>query len=78
MILGILAILFCWIPFFGVVAWPLLIVSIVLGCVALPATRSGGQTGHGMAIAGLVCSGLALIVCALYVVFFFAVAGAMP
>ncbi len=73
LVLGILALLFCWIPFVGVIAWPLLLVGGGLGIVALGPTRRGEADGHGLAIAGVVCSGVALLVCLVYLFLAFAV-----
>ncbi len=58
LVLGILSLLAVWIPFFGLVAWILAPIGLVLGLVAL-----GKPTGRGMAIAGSICSGLGLLGC---------------
>lgn len=76
LVLGVLALLFCWIPFVGVVAWPLLLVGGGLGVAALGPTRQGRSDGHGLAIAGVACSGVALLVCLAYTALFFAAAAA--
>ncbi|MGI5127485.1 DUF4190 domain-containing protein [Pseudonocardia sp. CA-107938] len=68
LVLGILALLFCWIPFIGVIAWPLLLVGGGLGLGALGPTRRGEADGYGLAVAGVVCSGVALVVCLAYLV----------
>jgi hypothetical protein len=54
MVLGIVAVLFFWMPFLG---WVPVVLGLVLGCVAL-----SRPYGCGMAIAGIVCSGVALAV----------------
>ena len=74
LVLGILAVLFCWILFIGVIAWPLLIIGGVLGIAAFGRTRTGEADGHGLAVAGVVCCGVALAVCLFYLVPFLLVA----
>lgn len=66
MVLGILALLFSWIPFVGVIAWPLAILGVILGAVGLRNARRGAP-GKGSAIAGLVTSAVALVICVAYV-----------
>lgn len=66
LVLGIIAIFFFWIPFLG---WIPVITGLVLGIVALQRPQ-----GRGMAIAGVVCSGIAL---AIKVWFWIAVLGFM-
>ncbi len=51
MILGILGLALCWIPFFG---WILAVVGIVLGAIGWSKANKGAR-GKGMAIAGVVC-----------------------
>jgi|SRR5579872_848479 len=62
LVLGIVALLLFWIPFIG---WLPVILGVVLGLIAMQ--QSGGR---GMAMAGLVCSGVAL---ALKVMFWMAI-----
>ena len=63
LVLGILSILFVWIPFIGLVSWVLAPVGLVLGLVALKQ-----PFGRGMAIAGSICSGIGLLGCIGWVV----------
>lgn len=58
LILGILSILFVWIPFVGLVSWVLAPTGLVLGLVAMKR-----PFGKGMAIAGSICSGIGLLGC---------------
>lgn len=69
LVLGILGLLTSFIPFIGVVAWPMVIIGLVLGFVGLGKARSG-RAGAGMAVAGIVLSGLGLIVCIIWLVIF--------
>jgi hypothetical protein len=63
LVLGILSILFVWIPFVGLVSWILAPIGLVLGLVALKQ-----PFGRGMAIAGSICSGIGLLGCIGWVV----------
>ena len=67
MVLGIVALVFVWIPFVGVISIPLIIVGLPLSGVALYQGRQN-ETGTGMAIAGLVTNAIALIVVIVYMV----------
>lgn len=58
LVLGILAMLTVWIPFFGMIAWILAPMGLVFGLVGL-----GKPNGRSVAIAGTVCSALGLIGC---------------
>jgi len=73
LVLGILSILFVWIPFIGLVSWILAPVGLVLGLVAL-----GKPFGRGMAIAGSICSGIGLLGCIGWVVLIGVAAAAGP
>jgi len=63
LVLGILSILFVWIPFIGLVSWILAPIGLVLGLVAM-----SKPFGKGMAIAGSICSGIGLLGCIAWVV----------
>lgn len=69
MVLGIIALLFFWMPFLG---WVPVVLGLVLGFAAL-----GRPYGRGMAMAGVVCSGVALAVKLILLVLFFGVMGAI-
>ena len=71
LVLGILSIVFVWIPFVGLISWILAPVGLVLGLVAL-----SKPFGRGMAIAGTVCSGVGLLGCIGWVVLIGAAAAA--
>ena len=63
LVLGILSILFAWIPIIGMIAWILAPIGLVLGLVGL-----SKPSGRGMAIAGSICSGIGLLICLLWVI----------
>lgn len=73
-VLGLLGLLTSFIPVVGVVAWPMVIIGLVLGFVALGKAGRGRATNKGMAIAGIVLSALGLVVCVIWVVLFGAAA----
>ncbi|HUZ11540.1 MAG TPA: hypothetical protein VMU93_01650 [Caulobacteraceae bacterium] len=54
LVLGVIAVFTFWIPFLG---WIPALLGLVLGLVGLQQAH-----GRGMAVAGVVCSGLALVV----------------
>ena len=68
MVLGIIALFTFWIPFLG---WAPVIVGLVLGLVAF-----GKPYGRGMAVTGVVCSGLALLVKVIVWIFIIGAIGA--
>ena len=72
LVLGILALVFCWIPFVGVIAWPLSIVGVSLSYVGVSKADKGQVTNKGSAVAGAVMSIIALAVCAIWLVLTFA------
>lgn len=64
----IVALVTSFVPFVGVVAWPLLILGLIFGEVGVAKARDGASP-HGKAIAGLAGSGVALVVCLGWVAF---------
>ncbi|HZX44362.1 MAG TPA: DUF4190 domain-containing protein [Candidatus Nanoarchaeia archaeon] len=71
MVLGIIAIVFGWIPFIG---WLISIAGLALGIAALVAIHHHPEMeGRGMAIAGIVLSGVAIIVYIFLAITIFAV-----
>ncbi|TWP46423.1 DUF4190 domain-containing protein [Lentzea tibetensis] len=69
-VLGLLGLLTSFIPVVGIVAWPMVIIGLVLGFVALGKAGRGMATNRGMAVAGIVLSALGLVVCVIWVVLF--------
>jgi hypothetical protein len=65
MVVGIVALVLCWIPFLGLV---LAIVAVVLGIVGIRKASRGEATNKGMAIAGVATGGLALLVGAFFTI----------
>ncbi|GAA4532603.1 DUF4190 domain-containing protein [Amycolatopsis samaneae] len=65
-VLGLLGLIFSFIPFIGVIAWPLVILGIVFAAVGIGRVRARKATNKGVAIAGLVLSVLGLGVAILW------------
>ena len=68
MILGILAMIFVWIPVVGIIAIPLVAVGLPLSLAGLIIARRNDD-GAGMAIAGLVTNVLAAAIIMVWVIF---------
>lgn len=75
-VLGLVGLLFSFIPVIGIIAWPLVIIGLVLSIVGFLRTRSGRADNKGLAIAGIALSVVGLVVCILYAVVFTAAVGA--
>lgn len=68
LVLGLLGLVASFIPLVGVVAWPLVVLGLVLGGVGIArAKRSGGK---GLAVTGVALSAAGLVVCVLWVAVF--------
>lgn len=59
MVLGILGLVLCWLPFVG---WLCALIGIILGALGMGKAKKVGGAGKGMAIAGLICGILGLLV----------------
>ncbi|GAA3355918.1 DUF4190 domain-containing protein [Saccharopolyspora gregorii] len=62
-VLGLLALLFSFIPIIGLVAWPLSILGLVFGVIGIIRARNGLANNQGMAITGTVLAAIGLLVC---------------
>lgn len=71
LVLGIVSILIVWIPIVGILGTLMALISLVLGILALR-----HATGRGLAIGGIVCSGVSLAITAIYMLGFLAIIGA--
>jgi heme/copper-type cytochrome/quinol oxidase subunit 2 len=69
-ILGLIGFLFSFIPFVGVVAWPLVIIGLVLSIIGIARASSGKANNRGLAITGAVLSVIGLVICILYAAVF--------
>jgi hypothetical protein len=66
-VLGLIGLVFSFIPIVGVVAWPLVIVGLILSVIGFARTRSGRATNKGLALAGAILSVVGLVVCIVWV-----------
>ncbi|MEU6131114.1 DUF4190 domain-containing protein [Saccharopolyspora sp. NPDC047091] len=62
-VLGLLALLFSFIPIIGLIAWPLGILGLVFGVIGIIRARNGLANNQGMAITGTVLAGIGLVIC---------------
>jgi hypothetical protein len=67
---GIIGLVFSPIPLIGVVAWPLVIVGLILSILGFVRANNGGATNKGLALAGIIVSALGLVVCIIWVAAF--------
>ncbi|MEU4246855.1 DUF4190 domain-containing protein [Amycolatopsis sp. NPDC026612] len=74
MVVGILALIGFWIPIGDVVMG---VIAIGLSWAGLQQSSRPGYSGRGMAIAGLVCGGVAMIPAIIVMIFFFTAATAV-
>jgi uncharacterized protein DUF4352 len=77
-VLGLIGLLFSFIPVIGVIAWPLVLIGLVLAGIGLSRARRGRATNKGLAIAGLVCASLGLLMCVLYTAAFSSAVATAP
>ncbi|SFO35918.1 DUF4190 domain-containing protein [Amycolatopsis rubida] len=61
-VLGLVGLIFSFIPIIGVVAWPLVILGIIFSALGFARARSGKATNKGLSIAGLVLSVIGLVI----------------
>jgi hypothetical protein len=71
LVLGIVSVMFVWIPIVGILGTLMAIIGLILGILALRR-----PTGHGLAIGGLVCAGVSMLITAIYILGFMAIIGA--
>ncbi|MCE0768161.1 hypothetical protein LWC35_35485 [Pseudonocardia kujensis] len=74
-VLGLLALLFAWIPFVGVIGWPLSILGLLLSGFGLQRVTSGKADNKGLSVAGIALSAIALLVCILWATAFASAVG---
>jgi len=69
-VVGLIGLVFAFIPVIGVIAWPLVILGIIFSAVGISKAAKGRATNKGLAIAGLVVSIAGFVVCVLWTVAF--------
>jgi hypothetical protein len=67
-IVGLIGLVLSFIPLIGVVAWPLVILGIILSSVGIAKAAKGRATNKGLAITGLVVSIIGLVICIVWAV----------
>ena len=67
LVLGIIALALCWVPFLN---WILSLLGIIFGGLGIGKAGRVGGRGKGMAIAGLICAILGVVVSILLILFF--------
>jgi hypothetical protein len=78
LVLGIIGLVFAFIPIVGVIAWPLVIIGLVLGVLGVVRANRGRATNRGVAIGGVACSALGLVICFAWATLFAAALPATP
>lgn len=78
LVLGILGLLFSFIPFIGVIAWPLVLLGLLFGVLGVVRASRGRADNRGVAIAGTVLSAIGLVICVLYASVFAAAVSGLP
>jgi hypothetical protein len=66
LVLGIVGLIFSFIPIVGIIAWALIPPALIFGFIGLSRARKGVATNRGAALAGIVCSALGLVMCFVY------------
>jgi hypothetical protein len=61
LVLGVLALGVCWIPFLGLLAWPLAAFALLLGVVGLLVAAFDGRSGFGSPVGGIVSGVVAVV-----------------
>lgn len=65
-VLGLIGLIFSFIPIIGLVAWPLVILGIIFAAVGLGRIRKHRATNKGLTITGLVLSVIGLVICIIW------------
>lgn len=66
-VLGLIGLVFSFIPIVGIVAWPLVVLGLIFSLIGFLRARSGGATNKGLALAGAVMSVVGLVICIVWV-----------
>jgi uncharacterized protein DUF4352 len=77
-VLGLLGLLFSFIPLIGIIAWPLVLLALIFAAIGLSRVRAHRATNQGLTIAGLVCAVLGLGICIAYAAVFSAAVSSTP
>lgn len=69
-VVGLVGLVFAFIPIVGVVAWPMVIVGLVLSIIGVVRVHHGHATNKGLSIAGIAVSAAGLVICVLWLAAF--------
>ena len=69
-VLGLIGLIFSPIPIVGVIAWPLVILGLIFSLIGLSRANRRVASNKGLAVAGVVCSAVGLVMCILWVAAF--------
>lgn len=67
LVMGIIALVLCWVPFLN---WIMSLLGIIFGALGMSKANRIGGRGKGMAVAGLICAILGVVVSILLILFF--------
>ncbi len=65
-VLGLVGLIFAFIPIIGVIAWPLVILGLIFGIVGTLRANRGQASNKGLAITAVVLSAIGLVICVLW------------
>jgi amino acid transporter len=66
-VLGLIGLLFSFLPVVGVVAWPLVILGLIFSLIGVYRAVKGRATNKGLSIAGVILSVIGLVICIVWV-----------
>lgn len=78
LVLGIVGVVFSFIPIVGMVAWPMVILGLIFGILGIRRVGKGVATNKGAAIAGTVLSAIGLVICVVWAAAFGSAAESLP
>jgi hypothetical protein len=65
-VLGLVGLIFAFIPIIGVIAWPMVILGLIFGIVGTLRANRGQASNKGLAITAVVLSVLGLVICVVW------------
>jgi len=65
-VLGLVGLLFAFIPLIGVVAWPLTILGLIFGIIGTLRANRGQASNKGLAVTAVVLSAIGLVICVIW------------
>ncbi|WP_341867693.1 DUF4190 domain-containing protein [Amycolatopsis kentuckyensis] len=65
-VLGLVGLIFAFIPIIGVIAWPMVILGLIFGIVGTLRANRGQASNKGLAITAVVLSAIGLVICVLW------------